>query len=908
MSTPLDCPSLECWQMLFDDSVSPAERERYERHLESCLACQERLDWVEELGGTLRGLAREVGDPTVAPADPTLEQFLERLHESKQADPITSQEPADLFFLRPTDRPELLGTLGDYEVQEVIGQGGMGVVLKAFEPALHRLVAIKVLAAALAGSAVARRRFTREAQAAAAVCHDHIVPVHGVHEVDGLPYLVMQYVPGESLQARLDRVGPLPLLEIVRIGLQTASGLAAAHAQGLIHRDIKPANLLLEGEPGALAPGVTRVKITDFGLARMVDDVGLTQNGVVAGTPEYMAPEQAKGEHIDHRADLFSLGSVLYALCTGQPPFRGSTTAAVLHKVSTAAALSVRELNPDVPAWLDELIARLLAKEPDQRVQTAAEVLALLEGYLAHLRQPGVAAPVLPLLPLPPAEQGDTKMLLLTCSECGKSLKVKTELAGRKVKCPQCGQAVRVAEPEVAVADRPRFPAWKVAACAALGLVLLFVGVKLFLSAKRAGRSFLDVPLGHKMVEGVEDSGFYHDEHNNVGPFRWTDGNGKLVIPLSGTDRPRALRVHLQRPKTTWLKIKVNGRELVNEPVADIDVDPWQQTLDLDGIELGTEIVVEVISNPLVGRDGDPRPLGVKVRGVTLLREPTGDTAATLGSFLDIPLGNRSVPGVEDSGFYYDERVKDKPLRWTNGTGRLVIPLTAKDRPQALLVELGLPKNRSLRITVNNRELVNEKTTEQTPWLWERMLDLSGIDLGEKVVVEILSNTSVPEKDKRSLGVMLRGLRLLSRPPKYTDLELVGGRIPRVIDSGFYTPETFAGKPCRWTNGSARVTVPISGETPRTLAISAWIPEIPKYRVRVAINGKTLFDEQVKSNGIWSCELPLSGVNLGDSACIELDSSTFVPATVAPHPADDRKLGIRLTRLILLADSAEEKK
>src|SRR5439155_17565200 len=133
--------------------------------------------------------------------------------------------------------PGLLGTLGDYEVQEVIGEGGMGVVLKAFEPALHRLVAIKVMACA--GSATARRRFTREAQAAAAVCHDHIVAVYGVHEADGLPYLVMQYVPGESLQMRLDLTGPLELAEVVRIAHQTAAGLAAAHAQGLIHRDIK---------------------------------------------------------------------------------------------------------------------------------------------------------------------------------------------------------------------------------------------------------------------------------------------------------------------------------------------------------------------------------------------------------------------------------------------------------------------------------------------------------------------------------------------------------------------------------------------------------------------------------------------------------------------------------------------
>jgi serine/threonine protein kinase len=390
MSAPLDCPRLDCWQALLATGLPAEERERYEQHLESCLACQERLDRAEEDRDPLSVLGRQVGDPTIAPADPTLAQVLERLHEGQGPDRAGAPEPPDLYFLRPAGRPDVLGTLGEYEVQEVIGQGGMGVVLKAFEPALHRHVAIKVLAPALAGSGTARRRFTREAQAAAAVGNEHIVAVHGVAEADGLPYLVMQYVAGESLQARLDRAGPLELEEVVLIGLQTAAGLAAAHAQGLIHRDIKPANLLLEN-------GLARVKITDFGLARMVDDVGLTQSGVVAGTPEYMAPEQARGEPVDHRADLFSLGSVLYAMGTGRPPFRGSTAVAVLRRVSDEAPAPIRALNPAVPAWLDALVARLLAKDPADRFQSAAEVAALLEGYLAHLRQPGtVSAPDLP--------------------------------------------------------------------------------------------------------------------------------------------------------------------------------------------------------------------------------------------------------------------------------------------------------------------------------------------------------------------------------------------------------------------------------------------------------------------------------------------------------------------------------
>src|SRR5262249_6928436 len=161
---------------------------------------------------------------------------------------------------------------------------------------------------------------------------------------------------------RLNRKGSMELAEVVRIGLQTALALATAHAQGMIHRDIKPANLLVE-------EGLARVKITDFGLARMIDDAPLTQNGVVAGTPEYMAPEQARGEAVDLRADLASLGSVLYALCTGVPPFRGETALDVLRQVGEEDPLPIRSLNPEFPAWLEKLIARLMSKDPADRFQ-----------------------------------------------------------------------------------------------------------------------------------------------------------------------------------------------------------------------------------------------------------------------------------------------------------------------------------------------------------------------------------------------------------------------------------------------------------------------------------------------------------------------------------------------------------
>jgi hypothetical protein len=296
-----------------------------------------------------------------------------------------SAPPGDegLGFLEPSDAPGSLGRLGHYEVQEVVGRGGMGIVLRAFDRRLHRVVAIKVMAAQLATSATARRRFTREARAVAAVSHDHVVTVYAVEEDDRLPHIVMQYVAGASLQERLDRSGPQPLTEILRIGMQTAAGLAAAHAQGLVHRDVKPANILLEN-------GVERVKLTDFGLARAADDASLTQSGAVAGTPAFMSPEQAEGKQVDHRSDLFSLGSVLYAMCTGRPPFRAGTSMGVLKRVCEQTPAPIRETNPAVPDWLVAVVEKLHAKEPEARFQSAAEVAEVLGRYLAHVQHPTV--------------------------------------------------------------------------------------------------------------------------------------------------------------------------------------------------------------------------------------------------------------------------------------------------------------------------------------------------------------------------------------------------------------------------------------------------------------------------------------------------------------------------------------
>jgi serine/threonine-protein kinase len=363
------CDERRLDKFLHDQLPEDSQRD-VEAHLLICPACRDKLDQLA--GGPLwwTEVRHYLGGDGAA----------EALHTWDSADAHQGRT-MELDFLEPTDKPGSLGRLGGYEVLEVLGQGGMGVVLKAFDQSLHRPVAIKVLSAEYAASGAARKRFAREAQAAAAVIHDHVVPVHAVDATATPPFLVMAFIPGQSLQQRIDRSGPLELKEILRISMQTAAGLAAAHAQGLVHRDIKPANIMLEN-------GIERVRITDFGLARAVDDASISQSGVVAGTPQYMAPEQAGGESVDQRADLFALGSTMYFMCTGRAPFRSESGLAVIRQVCDVEPVSIRSINPDVPIWLGGIVRRLHAKDPSKRFQSATEVADLLEHCLAHVQQP----------------------------------------------------------------------------------------------------------------------------------------------------------------------------------------------------------------------------------------------------------------------------------------------------------------------------------------------------------------------------------------------------------------------------------------------------------------------------------------------------------------------------------------
>jgi serine/threonine protein kinase len=275
----------------------------------------------------------------------------------------------------------MMGRIGTYEIVGLLGRGGMGVVFKALDPSLNRYVAIKMLAPMLIPSVIFKQRFLREAQSAAAVVHDNVVGIHAISEWQGNPYLVMTFVRGQSLQSRLHHRGHLSLREVLRIGLQISAGLEAAHAQGLIHRDIKPANIMLESD-------VDRVMITDFGIAKAIDDLRLTGTNTLLGTPEYMSPEQARDEQLDYRTDLFSLGCVLYEACSGRSPFRSSTPYGAIRKVIDVDPPSVRSLVSELPEWFEEIVRRLLSKDKSSRFQSAAEVAALLKQCLAHVEQP----------------------------------------------------------------------------------------------------------------------------------------------------------------------------------------------------------------------------------------------------------------------------------------------------------------------------------------------------------------------------------------------------------------------------------------------------------------------------------------------------------------------------------------
>jgi eukaryotic-like serine/threonine-protein kinase len=413
-----NCPERQALLDFAAGRGDESQRRAIGSHLDACPVCRRLVTQAEITCSDFTANAFELDDrPAVAGS-----------HLGGLSDSITiAQRPPDLRplpeevgsrfdfqILEAACQSAGLGRLGKYEVLEVLGFGGMGVVFRAYDEQLGRAVAIKVMSRDLANSPTARRRFNREARASAAINHPNVVIIHAVEEHRGTPFLVMELIQGESLRDRLQHGPRLGIVDVLRISAEMATGLAAAHAQGVIHRDIKPGNIMLENT-------LQRVKITDFGLARVaVDNVDLTSDAIGVGTPAYMAPEQVKGENIDARTDLFALGCVMYAMLRGHSPFHGRTALEVARNVANEDPCPPTA-DPNIPRFLSDTIDCLLQKEPSKRFQSAAEVAGHLQGYLAVVNQTPTdrLSEVLRIQPSPRAgrQQRSTAMLagVLAC-------------------------------------------------------------------------------------------------------------------------------------------------------------------------------------------------------------------------------------------------------------------------------------------------------------------------------------------------------------------------------------------------------------------------------------------------------------------------------------------------------------
>lgn len=273
--------------------------------------------------------------------------------------------------------------VGRYLIRERLGRGGMATVFKAHDPTINRDVAIKFLHASLCADDEYRARFLREARAAGGLSHPNIVVVHDVGEIDGRPYMAMELIDGVSLADELEKHKVMPIRDVVVMGMQLARALDYAHGRGIVHRDIKPGNIM------RLKSSQT-IKVTDFGIAHMDDlgdeeDAQHTRIGDVLGTPQYMSPEQANGDKLDGRSDLFSTGIVMYQMLTGRRPFRGDSLVAVATRIATEDPPPITKQRPEVPASLRRVVDRCLAKQPANRFQTGRELSDALAKVLAEL-------------------------------------------------------------------------------------------------------------------------------------------------------------------------------------------------------------------------------------------------------------------------------------------------------------------------------------------------------------------------------------------------------------------------------------------------------------------------------------------------------------------------------------------
>jgi serine/threonine protein kinase len=421
-----DCPSPELLQRVARGTAySAAEESVVEQHLDHCESCRQRFDQLlaspEELA-ELRGAASgdSQSDLEAIRAAGAIPRFPAA---NVSADQVVL--PCGLKLGPPRDR-RFLGRLGAYDIISVLGEGGMGVVLKAHEESLQRDVALKVMGPRVSSDPVARARFVREAQCAAKLVHQSIITIHAVSQ-DEPPMIVMEFVPGKSLALIIEEEGKLDAARAARIVRQVLEALKYAHGENVVHRDVKPANILL-------SPGREQAKLVDFGLARGVADaVRHTMEGSIVGTPWYMSPEQASGTTVDPRSDLFSLGVVLFEALTGVVPFPGQDVYKVLERIRTESAPDVNELNPLAPAALAEIVARALATDRNRRYASAAEFADAIDRFL------GTRVEEIQAVGMRAVRKVDRTESLPRCSACGQTVVSKLSMSGG---CELCGQPI----------------------------------------------------------------------------------------------------------------------------------------------------------------------------------------------------------------------------------------------------------------------------------------------------------------------------------------------------------------------------------------------------------------------------------------------------------------------------------